>query len=846
MNCPRCGAEIDENVRFCGKCGNPVAAASQLCSKCGAETERGARFCRGCGAPQDGSVGQAPSPTAAERAFSAQVSRVKQNPPKRVGSGGRLVSLIVLLVVAAAAYLFLFSGDSPSKPASSSGAPGAPTPGQQAKTPGTPGAGGAAGLTGKALGAATFKAPDPSTLVNTQQWGQVPAGYMGIVLKDGLGRSDADSLVKTLGARIVGEFGYLGLYQIETGGKNEADLKASLDKAKAASSVALAFPLTLAQPDGDIAGQQCAPLTDQTYDGVNGIPYKMIGVENAWQILRASGVELSPVKVAITDDGLYKGKGEFSGLTKFETPDKEDALSAALKDSGVEDPKGSHGTAVASIVGADPDNGGIAGVASVLGDKLSVSMSNVFGSQYGTNKQSKPDPKDPTRYTSQGQTYSIGPLAAMQKQIDGGATIINASWGNSNADLDEAKAYRKFFEKMSKDHPEVLFVTSAGNDGKALDGSKRYPSGANLPNMITVGNVENDGSRRGTSNMAGKDFEVTLAAPGHGVPSGRGPDGKISNVNGGTSFATPQVTSAAAMLRAINPKLTAGEIKKILVDTAASEVNTSGKAVKVDPSVGGKVLRVDNAVLKVVNDQLAAQGKKPIKLEDVEKVEAISVVAIGKSPKDYTIKATVGSILSKPVDVSIQMNGQGAIGGESKKRITAPGEVTWGFSFMGDKDQATLLVRRLDNNACSRLSMKQQGVLGGKWTGSSTLDDVELPGLAGAPPELIAQARAAMGIGRSYPAELVFEEQTPESGKVTGTGEGGTTVTQYAFKDNKVTMEYTQSFDGQVSVKSSLVAQVKESGGGYVMEGSWTGSAAQAGMGTAMVFRGSFKATKAR
>ena len=32
--------------------------------------------------------------------------------------------------------------------------------------------------------------------------------------------------------------------------------------------------------------------------------------------------------------------------------------------------------------------------------------------------------------------------------------------------MDIAQAYRKFFEKMARDHPKVLFVVAAGNDSK--------------------------------------------------------------------------------------------------------------------------------------------------------------------------------------------------------------------------------------------------------------------------------------------------------------------------------------------------------------------------------------------
>jgi len=83
---------------------------------------------------------------------------------------------------------------------------------------------------------------------------------------------------------------------------------------------------------------------------------------------------------------------------------------------------------------------------------------------------------------------------ALNKQIETGATIINCSWGNANVDPRTATTYKKYFKKMAQDHPDVLFVCSGGNTGTALDGARRIPSGLALPNMITVGAVDNDGT----------------------------------------------------------------------------------------------------------------------------------------------------------------------------------------------------------------------------------------------------------------------------------------------------------------------------------------------------------------
>jgi class 3 adenylate cyclase/tetratricopeptide (TPR) repeat protein len=48
MRCPRCGNENAAGQRFCGECGNALAA---LCPSCGASNPPGQRFCGQCGAP---------------------------------------------------------------------------------------------------------------------------------------------------------------------------------------------------------------------------------------------------------------------------------------------------------------------------------------------------------------------------------------------------------------------------------------------------------------------------------------------------------------------------------------------------------------------------------------------------------------------------------------------------------------------------------------------------------------------------------------------------------------------------------------------------------------------------
>ncbi len=46
MNCKKCGAELDDNARFCPQCG---ALQPLICPECGAESRPGSRVCSSCG-----------------------------------------------------------------------------------------------------------------------------------------------------------------------------------------------------------------------------------------------------------------------------------------------------------------------------------------------------------------------------------------------------------------------------------------------------------------------------------------------------------------------------------------------------------------------------------------------------------------------------------------------------------------------------------------------------------------------------------------------------------------------------------------------------------------------------
>jgi hypothetical protein len=395
------------------------------------------------------------------------------------------------------------------------------------------------------LGIGYFKRPTRDTLISTP-WGDVPANQVLVVVNNTANFQEAQAIVGTLaadlGGSVVGEFEIINLFQIETRSEDLAGLMDNLFISKNYPSIQLAFP-------NEQVFLETNPLDDMVYSNGGSEGYNLVGAKDAWDLVK--GLELCDVLVGVTDDGLFRGYGEFNGSIEINTTAPYSNLTDSVK--GFKE-VGSHGTGVMNLLAADPDNAGIVGIASEpLRARLKVTMINIF-----------PD----------SHAYVTDSLLGLKQEIEDGCTIFSCSWGDSNAHEDTVSAYNDFFYAMYDYYPCLLFVCSAGNEGKKLDGSKRIPNGKKLPNIITVGNVLNDGKLVESSNRESNNFEVTLAAPGQNAVWGW--DGKtiIHNL-GGTSMATPHVTAAAAIIRSMRPDLSAKEIKNILstnMKTGSSEL----------------------------------------------------------------------------------------------------------------------------------------------------------------------------------------------------------------------------------------------------------------------------------
>jgi subtilisin family serine protease len=159
--------------------------------------------------------------------------------------------------------------------------------------------------------------------------------------------------------------------------------------------------------------------------------------------------------------------------------------------------------------------------------------------------------------------------------------VINISYGGYFS----SQAYKDALEEANT--AGILVVIAAGNDGSNDERNVGFPSGYKTPNLISVGALTRNNTRATFSNYGSL---VHLFAPGANVPttSSRAspPSGYIApyyRYTDGTSFASPIVAGAAALLWMQYPSETALQIKARLLNSTTPFLSTA------ESMAGGKL-----------------------------------------------------------------------------------------------------------------------------------------------------------------------------------------------------------------------------------------------------------------
>jgi cell wall-associated protease len=174
------------------------------------------------------------------------------------------------------------------------------------------------------------------------------------------------------------------------------------------------------------------------------------------------------------------------------------------------------------------------------------------------------------RAVPDGDEYDKDIALAIRYAVDNGAKVINGSFGKSYSPQKQwVFDAIKYAEKK-----DVLFVHAAGNDGENidLDENTNFPNDSEdnkkefASNVLTVGALNNkygEGVIASFSNYG--TINVDVYAPGDEIYATI-PNNKYKYLQG-TSMASPNAAGVAALIRSYYPKLSAKQVKQILMDS---------------------------------------------------------------------------------------------------------------------------------------------------------------------------------------------------------------------------------------------------------------------------------------
>ena len=255
---------------------------------------------------------------------------------------------------------------------------------------------------------------------------------------------------------------------------------------------------------------------------------------------------------------------------------------ASVFDGNDADGTDEHGTHVSGTIGGRGLNNGVTGVS----PNVKIISAKFLG---------------PTDGSTSGAIDAIDYLVNLKNQYEKdpltGANIvaINNSWGGDGRSQLLLDAINRAGDAG------ILFVVASGNDGTNNDQAPAYPANYKCTKIfttgidrdfdciVTVAAINKSGGLAKFSNYG--NVGVDIAAPGGDCSNfsncgGTAFDEILSTFPGnaygsaiGTSMATPHVTGAIALCAAANPRLTAKDLRNLVLNSASSTESLRSKVV---------------------------------------------------------------------------------------------------------------------------------------------------------------------------------------------------------------------------------------------------------------------------
>lgn len=327
-------------------------------------------------------------------------------------------------------------------------------------------------------------------------------------------------------------------------------------------------------------------LKDNVWKNINEIAGNEIDDDDNGYIDDISGWNF--IGTDLNADGKLKGEDELKGNNN-PVPDVSH-LSKTQRQDGFFN----HGTLVAGIIGAVGNN-----KKDMAGLNWKIRLMNL------------------KVLSNSGEGNEVALTRALSYAIDNGADIINISAvGTDSKELRKviATAYEK----------GVVIVAAAGNNGESLKSNPLFPAcsdaGSKVQKVLGVSAID-EAHRLASFSNYGSDC-VDITAPGVNMASlmryepDEGLNTSYKDGWNGTSFSTPLVSGAAALIKSVQPSWKAPQIYDALLKNTHKTPPSDNVAYK--NMFGAGLLQVDKAVEYALEQGRLSSSLKNVALFDEE------------------------------------------------------------------------------------------------------------------------------------------------------------------------------------------------------------------------------------